>query len=42
MSCQYCIHYAGLRLYCLKAHYVDTAIESINCDDFEIKREVEE
>jgi len=42
MSCIYCQHYAGVQMYCLQAHYVATLSESIDCDDFMIKAEMEE
>jgi len=35
MSCIFCKNYAGIGLYCLQAHFVETTHESIMCDDYE-------
>ena len=40
MSCQMCIHYAGLNVYCLRAHLVHDAHISIACDDYEYNGEL--
>ena len=40
MSCQLCVYYVGLKVYCLRAHYVNDAHISIACDDYQYNQEL--
>ena len=37
MSCEHCTAYAGLNLYCLNGHLVNSIGLSVCCDDFNVR-----